>query len=1079
MIQQDELAKFCELLQALLCGDNEKRKESERLYQATLQCDPDRLCKCLVTVLTQAPDDTLRQQSAVLLRHGLKSSRPDFIWSRIPAETQAAIKAQLILSLRAEPVRVTRHKVCDAVSMLACYVLDATTGGAGFWSEIGPVLSELVEADDSNHRESAVRIIKDMLALNVSVVQSLVGGKIAVVLQRCQGDASPNVRKESVLLYAALLENLTGAETQALKAFVPQVLAVTQQLENDEAALQECLQALVQVVESSPGIFQGNLDKVVPMMLAIATHSQFIDGVRQMAFEFLVSLCEKRTKTCAAFPHFVEKLVHLCMTFMLDIEDEEHWNDDATENVEWSNYDTGFANIDRVARACEAQMLEHLFTTVRQFVGSTWKHKLVAVMCLSQSAEVVVDESQVDEIVGLLVSLVNDAHPRVRYAALHAIGQTSTDQSPYIQETHSELILPLLGRVMEDAVPRVAGHAAAAFVNFAGDLEKETLLPHVPEFMAKLGRLMILPARVAQEQAITAIAVVAGVIGASFVPYYKELAPVLKQIVVTKTRMDERKLRGKAFECLSLMGLSVGRKIFAQDAQEAMQAMMETASRGLEPDDPQRSYIHEAAQRICRSLKDQFCPYLPYLLPGIYSQLQMQPVEVVDHDPEDVEQDMTLDFLSDGKVVGLKTSQIEDFQCAVQLLSCFLEVLGSDFFDHIQDAARSLLPALSFRFSDDVKREAIEAWRELMTAAQAGLEKRRLVGSSLISDLLKVYLQTTLQSMRTEEDFEVLQVQAKGTAKCIKAAGPGTMQLQEVQDLCVGLRTLMEESTQRANSVESTEGLDEDEQAEVEHQRNSEQMLQTKYAEMAGSVMAVHKAHFVAVGLSQILPIIQQCIVPGRSVSDRCLAIYLADDVVDKLGQDSVAVWPVFMEHMLVAITESDAWVRQAAAYGALHSSAIAEFANYASKTAEQLGKCISHPGARKEGNKEATEAAVAALGALCRRHSEHIAGVDQYLLLFLNKLPLVEDLDQAGPTHELLLEFVQSGLPLFQEHLGRVFRIFLDVYKRDTSTETLNAGIRRMVVDVGEEKLRQVQPPLTEGQKRRLLKIAKDSTRM
>ena len=72
-----------------------------------------------------------------------------------------------------------------------------------------------------------------------------------------------------------------------------------------------------------------------------------------------------------------------------------------------------------------------------------------------------------------------------------------------------------------------------------------------------------------------------------------------------------------------------------RDAQEAMQAMMQTASAGMEPDDPQRSYINEAAQRICRTLGDDFLPYLQYLLPGICNALQVQPHEVENVDAEE------------------------------------------------------------------------------------------------------------------------------------------------------------------------------------------------------------------------------------------------------------------------------------------------------------------------------------------------------------------------------------------------------------------------------------------------------------
>merc|ERR1719159_1750298 len=104
-VQPDELQRFSELLKSLLSGDNARRKEMEQIYQETKRCDPDRLCRCLVVVLTRATDDTLRQQSAVLLRQCLKPTRSDFVWPRVALETQEVIKEQLIVALRAEQVQ--------------------------------------------------------------------------------------------------------------------------------------------------------------------------------------------------------------------------------------------------------------------------------------------------------------------------------------------------------------------------------------------------------------------------------------------------------------------------------------------------------------------------------------------------------------------------------------------------------------------------------------------------------------------------------------------------------------------------------------------------------------------------------------------------------------------------------------------------------------------------------------------------------------------------------------------------------------------------------------------------------------
>ncbi len=51
------------------------------------------------------------------------------------------------------------------------------------------------------------------------------------------------------------------------------------------------------------------------------------------------------------------------------------------------------------------------------------KFQVAALMSLSQCAEVVEEQSHIDEIVTLLLKHMTDPHPRVRYAALHALGQ--------------------------------------------------------------------------------------------------------------------------------------------------------------------------------------------------------------------------------------------------------------------------------------------------------------------------------------------------------------------------------------------------------------------------------------------------------------------------------------------------------------------------------------------------------------------------------------------------------------------------------------------------------------------------------
>merc|ERR1719160_1857303 len=89
---------------------------------------------------------------------------------------------------------------------------------------------------------------------------------------------------------------------------------------------------------------------------------------------------------------------------------------------------------------------------------------------------------------------------------------------------------------------------------------------------------------------------------------------------MSATSEKEGRIRGKAFECISLLGTAVGKEKFLQDAQAAMGEMLKTT---VSFDDIQSDYIKQASQRICKVLKKDFAPFLPNLLPSILETLKI------------------------------------------------------------------------------------------------------------------------------------------------------------------------------------------------------------------------------------------------------------------------------------------------------------------------------------------------------------------------------------------------------------------------------------------------------------------------
>ena len=80
---------------------------------------------------------------------------------------------------------------------------------------------------------------------------------------------------------------------------------------------------------------------------------------------------------------------------------------------------------------------------------------------------------------------------------------------------------------------------------------------------------------VLQEGALTALASVADAANAHFMRYYDTVMPMLKHLLYSASSKAEQLLRAKALECVSLVGMAVGKERFRADAQEVMAFMQQ------------------------------------------------------------------------------------------------------------------------------------------------------------------------------------------------------------------------------------------------------------------------------------------------------------------------------------------------------------------------------------------------------------------------------------------------------------------------------------------------------------------------
>ena len=1086
-MDQNQIIKFTELLTALMSQDNAIRNQAEQQYAATKAQDPNLLAIALVACAAGSFDFSVKQEACVLLRQNMKVlNQKDFLYNLLTAEVQQTVRNQLLLALENETNNAVRHRLCDVVGELGSYLL--LDEKAGKWPELQPKLFQLLSSGNPAQRESGLRVLRDLIpTVGMSLIRQHKDSFMAVLRHGMEDERISN-RTQSVLIVCSIAENLAAKFWKPFQqGFGQPMLKVIKSIcdSGDEDQVRDCLEAVIAVIEEDALFFKPFMGDLIQLALQIANgRDQLEDGTRQLAFELIVSFAEKKSKLCMKIPNFVAMTVRTCMQFMIELEDSDvaawaqRFSDADADDDDAANYDIGEENVDRLAQSLGGEhVLPVVFSIVGEFIRMTWQHKVAAIMTLSQVAEVIEDESHTDAVVQLLLAQLSDPHPRVRYAALHALGQSSTDCSPHIQEAWHEEILPAITKAIDDPVLRVGSHACAAFVNFAEECDVDVLLPHMDVLMDKLfRRISSSNVRQVRENAITATAVIAGVTERHFVKFYPHVMPLLKDVVLRATSKEERTLRGKAFECLSLLGIAVGKETFLPDALEAMNAIV-TLQQQNQLDDEEgtlKSFVFESLQRICKVLGTDFSRFLPAVLPPLLATFSLKPEEVAS--PED-QQDMTLMMLGNSKCMGLKTSHIEDLQSALTTVSSFVELLGgSGYKDFVRETALRLMPLLEFQFDDDVKSLAISTWGHLVKCAAD------VNDSALASDLVKGYLDYATKAMPHEEDLEILDEQIKGISACIFAAPTGVIDAQKAQELLTLVFKLLEESFTRRKDqeLEQEEGedeLDEDDLEGAEQEKEKDESVRISLVDIGASMMKQHKAVFLQVGMPLFNQLISRLILPTCNVHDRALALYVACDYLEHLMSDSVSAWPLFMDAIFTAITDPEIQLRQAACYGVNVASRIPEFSSVAQQAVQRLLMTIEQPNARSKVNLMATENAVAALGHVCEKHEAALGApaAAKCWEQWISRLPIKEDEEEGQITHTQLLRLVQAQHTTVHAHLPKALHILVQVYKRNSCSEETSSGIARLLASIPEANLAQLVQQFPEKDRKKTIRIVQE----
>jgi len=1116
-------AEIVELLKALSSADNATRQKAETMYQQAKQSTPDNLMVGMLTVLGNASvEEAVRRHGAVLLRQMMvKGPEKDFVFARIAPQNQQEVASELLKRFEQETVPKLQKKIGDIVSKLVEYVCDKddpkgslAPGNPCGWPALLPQVFRMADPSTNTSTDSceaAIRLLKDCVS---TLKDDIVAAKqqLGQVLQLALAHPNLKLRTAALLFVCEIVGETEKKDFAPLMATVPVLIQVLTQLAQagEEELLQEAIQGMTEVASIEPDFFKQQLQQTMEpakFMASVARTRQGVEsGIRNLALEWLVTYLEKRVKWLTKhLQGFAPLVLEACMELMLEVEDGEEelkvWvnrmDDEEGDEDEDELFHAGEEAIDRVV---EAVTMENLGPALFRLIGhfssqEQWQAKHAALAAVKQTVEYVEEQGHVDEMAKLLLQNVDHPHPRVRYTALHAIGQLANDQAPHFQENWHQTVMATLLKKMDDGCDRVAAMSMSAFVSFGEELDNSLMAGYAPGYMEKLvAKLQTTQHRGLREESITSIAVIAGVIEKDFSRYYDVIMPMLKQFVMHATSEKENRLRGKAFECMSLLGIAVGKEKFLPDANEALSEMMKTS---LEADDVQREYIKEASERICQCLKKDFAPFLPNLLVGIFKSLSLEEVNAATANPkgagaDDDDDDQYVQVSTgDGKLVRVRTQKFEEMMQSAQLLHTFVTELESAFMPWVQPTAQALLPILSATdqmamFCDEVRGVAFQVWALCIKAARAGA-KEQGVAPDLAQQLLRTGLQQTFSILEKSQEPEMLGETASGITECVKNAGPGILSSQEILQLVEKIFVLIDQSFERTKSWATAKQKQKaadastvprelgDEEDEDERDADAdEEQLRRNYEEVLGGIMEVAPAEFV-----QCLQPCGQKITTWLTSGQKVLALYLACDLLLHLKDQSVAAWPIFMPEVFRALGDADHDLRTAAAYAVNLAAPLQGFAEAAPQAFRSLAQIVGSPRPKKRDNKAklAFDNSVAALLTLAVEKASLCPAEIQAWPLVIAKLPLKDDEDEAKKVHDKLADLVlqqhEGVLGTNGAHLGAILSVLAEVYHvEDICKKESEEKILKIFTMLPKDRLQAEASKFTEKQQKKIEKM-------
>ncbi|EGG19410.1 WD40 repeat-containing protein [Cavenderia fasciculata] len=998
--------EFIQIIRALASGDTETIKKAEERFNAFKE-QPNQLIPCLLFL-------TLKEYASVLIRPLVSPDHKKSLWEKLSGDTKNTLKIELLNAVQVEQSASIRHKIVDIIASMAPELIIK-----GQWGDLIPFLINAATCANEALRETSYLIIGQIVPF--------LGPQIASSIELFKQLMDKGLNDQSLMVRIASLKaiiqflSIPEIDSAIFQPLLPTMLrTITAAVEaHQEKGAQEAIYIFIAICEIKPQWFRNHIPLVIETFFKILVDETAEDDTRHYVFEFFMVLAEKRASAWKKNLGHLNGLVELMYKWLSEVDeiDINTWNSketDRNEAEENTNADVAQEGFDRLANCLGKALAPIIIEFIPKLIKSPhWNHKYAALLSLTMIGEGLKDQlsKHLGPLLNEILVTVNDPNPRVRWALFFCLGQMSTDYGDDLRVHHKQLFAAL-GHIIRDPNPRVQGVACLFITSFLEESEKTMVEPVTSDLFTALLPLLNSPHYFVAENALCAFSSVVEVIGDQFKPYYQQFVPFILQKLDSSTTKETRALRGRAMEALSLIGLAVGKEMFAGDLKLFMEYMSKRPA--FESDDPQIDFFLRACTRFCQCLGKEFAQYLNFTMQPLINAVKAK-VEIITDEDEFEHQ------ISEVGVMAMDNKAL-----ALSLLTFYADILQDMMFSYLPELIEPVLKLLDYEFNEEIRANAAALVPNLLSICIA----KTTITSSDTATLFQMLLKRLLESTNTETNSEIISTKLRHVSDLIIAMGEKTLNQDQIKSIVTAYIVVIE------NLDELKEDLQNDVDEEDDDPQNGGEIdyILDAYSSatgMIGDLIRMNKENTIPTIATDILSnVLNKINDNSEEKSVQASMLCLLDDFCEFGGKQAINLYTHVIPPMISSLGSNDATVRHAASYGLgiASQTALQQFEPFLIQSLQGLNKLISSPNSKNEDNITATENAISAIGRFVRYQPQLSGHANQIVPLWLSQLPITDETESASCTEnliEILKMYPEQTFGVTFERVPAVYNIF------------------------------------------------------